>query len=61
MVAHRKKFLEVMADLRTSHLSPPPPSDERAAIPPPNMEYVSQATRVNLSRREIFNTNEGQK
>ena len=42
VVAHRKKFLEVMTELRTSHLPPPPPSDERAATLPHTLKARKQ-------------------
>ena len=59
VVASRGDYLQLMKELRESHLPPPPCSDERAATPPPDAE--SRKTLVLIYHDEsIFNTNEGQ-
>ena len=60
VVAHRKKFLDVMKELQDTHLPPPPPSDEKAVTPPPHAEFRKQLVLI-YHDESIFNTNEGQK
>lgn len=59
VVKARKTFLKDMNDLKSTHLPPPPCSDERAPTPPPDAE--TRKTLVLLYHDEsIFHINEGQ-
>ena len=59
VVAYRREYLDVMKDLRDTHLPPPLPSDERPTTPPPDAETRKKLVLI-YHDESIFNTNEGQ-
>ena len=59
VVAYHQKYLDVMKDLRDTHLPPPLPSDERPTTPPPDAETRKKLVLI-YHDESIFNTNEGQ-
>ena len=59
MVAYRVKYLKELSDLRSSHLPPPPCSDERAKTSPPDAETRKKLILI-YHDESIFNVNDGQ-
>ena len=55
----REEFLKKLKELKETHLPPPPCSDERAAIPPPDAETRQNQFLYTYHDESIFNTNEG--